>query len=432
MWEYMAETVFKIEKTKKIESAYLVGIETSSVDSTMAEEHIQELCELVDTTGLKVKGTEIVKLRQSNSKFYIGSGKVEEIGITAKNNQADCVIVDFELTPSQQRNWEEVCKMCVIDRQEVILDIFAARAITREAVIQVTLARMEYSLPRLTRAWTHLSRQSGAGGTGGRGEGETQLENDKRIVQHRIAHLKEELKEVSKRRDTQRAKREKSSVPLAAIAGYTNVGKSSLLNALSGASVFVENKLFATLDPTTRLVALPGNQSVLLTDTVGFIRKLPVNLVEAFKSTLEEVVVSDFIIHVLDASSPSVGEHYKTTMELLKELKSIEKPIITVFNKIDKLNDPIVKARLRSLYSDSVFISVKTGEGIDFLLRKIEEVIAINSQYMQIAVTPDKYDLVAKIYKYCKVIGTVYQDEVMIVSARVPIIHKQLFEKYIV
>jgi len=428
----MAETVFKIEKTKKVESAYLVGIETSLIDSARSKEHLQELCELVDTMGLKIKGTEIVKLRESNAKFYIGSGKVEEIGIDAKNNQADCIIVDFDLSPSQQRNWEATCQMCVIDRQEVILDIFASRATTREAVIQVSLARMEYSLPRLTRAWTHLSRQSGGGGTGGRGEGETQLEADRRIVQNRISYLKDELKEVSKHRDTQRVKREKSSVPLAAIAGYTNVGKSSLLNALSGASVFVEDKLFATLDPTTRLVGLPGNQSVLLTDTVGFIRKLPHNLVEAFKSTLEEVVLSDFIIHVLDIASNSVEEHYKTTMALLKELRSIEKPLITVFNKIDKLNDPVTKARLRSLHSDSVFISVKTGEGIDLLLKKIEEVVSRNSQHIQIAVPPEKYDLLSKIYKYCKVIGTVYEGDVMILSVRVPSIHKQLFEKYIV
>lgn len=428
----MAETVFKTEKTKKVEFAYLVGIETYPLDSTLANEHLNELRELVDTMGLKIKGSEVVKLRESNAKFYIGSGKVEEIGIAAKESQADCIVVDFELSPSQQRNWEATCQICVIDRQEVILDIFSARATTREAVIQVALARMEYSLPRLTRAWTHLSRQSGAGGIGGRGEGETQLEADRRIVQNRISYLKEELKEVSKHRDTQRAKREKSSMTIAAIAGYTNVGKSSLLNVLSGASVFVEDKLFATLDPTTRIVGLPGNQSVLLTDTVGFIRKLPHNLVEAFKSTLEEVVVSDFIIHVLDISSNSVDEHYETTKALLKDLKSIDKPIITVFNKTDKLNDPVTRARLRSLHPEALFISIKTNEGIDLLLAKIEEVVSRNSHHIQIAVPPDKYDLISKIYKHCKVIGTVYDGDLMIVSARVPYIHKKIFEKYIV
>ena len=424
----MTEVHFQVDNKKVVKKVYLVGVSTPGPEVHLAAEHLKELEELVDTMGLQTVKSEIVYLRKPNAKFYIGSGKVEELAQSAKDNDAECIVVNFELSPTQQRNWETTGGLCVINRQEVILEIFAARAKTREAVIQVSLAKMEYSLPRLTRAWTHLSRQRG-GAAGTRGEGETQLEADRRMVKNRINQFKKELIEVSKHRVVQRVKRERSSVPLAAIVGYTNVGKSSLLNALSGASVFVEDKLFATLDPTTKAINLSKNQPLLLTDTVGFIQKLPHKLVEAFKSTLEEVVVSDFIIHVLDVSSSSVEQHFKTTISLLKDLESINKPAITVFNKIDKLEDPVIKARLKALYPDSVFISVMTGEGLDSLLQKLKEIVNIDST-MHLKIPAEKSEIISKIYRIGKVIGIKYEDDLALISVRMPKTHKNTFAEY--
>lgn len=425
----MTQTHFQVNNKKTVKKAYLVGVSTPGPEAHLAAEHLLELEELVDTMGFQTVKSEVVYLRKPNAKFYIGSGKVKEIAREARENGAECIVVDFELSPSQQRNWETTGGLCVIDRQEVILEIFASRAKTREAVIQVSLAKMEYSLPRLTRAWTHLSRQRG-GAAGTRGEGETQLEADRRMVQNRINQLKKELIEVSKHRIVQRSKRERSTVPLAAIVGYTNVGKSSLLNALSGASVFVENKLFATLDPTTKIINISEKQPMLLTDTVGFIRKLPHNLIEAFKSTLEEVVVSDFIIHILDISNPSVEQHFKTTILLLKELESLDKPTVIVFNKVDKIESPVIKARLKALHPESIFISVKTGEGVDLLLEKLREIANRNSQTMHLKIPAKKSELISKIYRLGNVIGIKYINESALISIRIPKIYKKIFAEY--
>jgi GTPase len=406
------------EDTKKVLNAYLVGIKGLDIDSDKAYEHVCELAELADTMGLEVLGHEIVNLRGVNSRFYIGSGKVEEIAQKAKDIGAECIIVDFDITPAQQRNWEKESGLCVIDRQEVILDIFAERAITREATIQVSLARMEYSIPRLKRAWTHLSRQRG-GNTGARGDGEKQLEADKRMIQHRIAFLKKELVEVKKHRVVQRSKREKSTIPSAAIIGYTNVGKSSLLNLFAESDVLVENKLFATLDPTTRIVDLPGKQQLLMSDTVGFIRKLPHNLVEAFKSTLEAALISDFIIHVLDVSSMSVEDHWKTTTELLRELDAANKPVITVYNKIDMVEDSVVKARLRALRPDAIFVSVKERIGIDELSEKLLKQISKGSKRLDLRVPAGNYEIPALAYKLGKVLSIKYESDYTYITAKI-------------
>ena len=319
--------------------------------------------------------------------------------------------------------------MCVIDRHEVILDIFAGRATTREAVIQVALARMQYSLPRLKRAWTHLSRQRG-GMKGTRGEGEKQLEVDRRLVLSRITQLKKELKEVSKHRVVQRAKRENNAIPLGAIVGYTNAGKSSLLNLLSGSNVFVEDKLFATLDPTTRLVSLLDKQKILLTDTVGLIRKLPHNLVEAFKSTLEEALAADFIIHVLDASNQSVEQHWETTISLLGELNALDKPSIVVYNKTDKLDNPLIKARLRALKPDALFISVKTEEGIDQLKNKLLKQLNVGTVLMQLQLPHGNYEIPANLYKIGKVLSAKYEEEATFITARLPKKYVKAYSKY--
>jgi GTPase len=271
---------FLTDKPQRLERAFLVGVQTDKMEVGEGAELLLELKELVENLRITVTRTTLVQLRRATPALLLGSGKAAELVEQAKADNADVIVFDEALSPAQQRNWEEMSGIAVIDRQEVILEIFADRAHTREAILQVALARMEYSLPRLTRAWTHLSRQRGKGAMGG--EGETQLEVDRRIVRDRIAHLKEELKKVVSQRDVQRRKRQRIPVPTCAIVGYTNAGKSTLLNSLTGAQVLAANKLFATLDPTTRQLSLRGNQKVLVTDTVGFIRRLPHGLVEAF------------------------------------------------------------------------------------------------------------------------------------------------------
>ena len=314
--------------------AFLIGIQDADCSHASAMEYLDELRELVNTLEIPVAGERIVSVKQVNPKFYVGSGKIQELKAEAQSLGASILIFDCELGPSQQRNIEKECSMKVFDRQEVILDIFAERARTREAVLQVELARNRYYLPRLTGAWSHLSRQRG-GALGTRGEGEKQIDYDRRMVKRRISALEEELKLVRKQRSTQRKGRLRNPICNCAIIGYTNAGKSSLLNALTGAEVLAENKLFATLDPTTRRLVLPDKQELLLTDTVGFVRKLPHTLVEAFKSTLEEAVIADFLLLVLDISSPHVESHWETTLSVLSELDAADKRMLVVFNKCD-------------------------------------------------------------------------------------------------
>jgi GTPase len=375
--------------------AFLIGVQIPGMAAGEGAELLGELKELVENLSLEITRTTLVTLRdRQQPKFLIGSGKAAELIAQAKEDGADVIIIDEELSPGQQRNWEEESGMAVIDRQEVILEIFADRAQTREAVLQVALARMEYSLPRLTRAWTHLSRQRGKGAMGG--EGETQLEQDRRIVRDRIAHLKSEIETVISQRATQRRKRQRTPVPGVAIVGYTNAGKSSLLNKLTGAQVLAANKLFATLDPTTRQLELPDGRLLLATDTVGFIRRLPHRLVEAFKATLEEVVVANFIIHVLDAANPNVGHHFATTMAVLEELGAAEKPIITVFNKVDATEKQTL-ALIRAQHPEALFISVHTGEGLDRLLARCEELAVDDSESLELLIPHDRYDIVSRL-----------------------------------
>ena len=338
-----------------------------------------------------------MKLRKPQPAFLLGSGKVQEILEHAKELEADVIIFDDELTPAQQRNWEAESKLAVIDRQEIIIDIFSERAHTKEAFLQVQLARMEYSLPRLRRAWTHLSRQRG-GGTGMRGQGETQLEADSRMVRERIAIVKKELREVIQHRHVQRAKRLRKPVPTVAIVGYTNAGKSSLLNKLTNSEVLAEDKLFATLDPTTRRLELHNSQHALITDTVGFVRRLPHRLVEAFKATLEEAVVADLLIHVVDVNNPDAEKHYETTMEVLKEIGADENPMLTVFNKIDLLENPQDRERFHLTHRDALYVSAATGEGLEDL----KDVIAhqLNAAYRstELMVPHDRYDVISKLH----------------------------------
>ena len=381
-----------------VERALLIGVRIAGKTEDNTDNLLIELADLVNTLEISVMESMVITIRKPHPHFFIGKGKAYEIMEHAKDEGYDCIVFDDALTPAQQRNWERESKLCVIDRQEVILDIFANRAQTKEAVLQVGLARMVYSLPRLTRAWTHLSRQRG-GGTNMRGQGETQLEADHRIVRDRIATLKKKLIVVRAQRETQRKRRMKKPVPSAAIVGYTNAGKSSLLNKVTGADILAEDKLFATLDPTTRQVILPSGLKLLLTDTVGFVRKLPHNLVEAFKATLEEAVVADFLIHVLDVSSPEVEKHAETTLEVLKELGADEKRILTVFNKVDACKDSFALQRLQAQFPEAEFISVLENTGIDQLIRRIDEVLETDSTFGEYLFPFDRYDLISQLHQ---------------------------------
>ena len=390
--------MFEIEaKGKDVKRALLVGAYISADLKIEAQNLLEELAELVDTLGIPIVARELISYRENHARYLIGSGKAQEIVDRARELECDVLIFDNELSPSQQRNWEELAGITVADRQEIILDIFGARAHTREARIQVDLARMQYSLPRLTRAWSHLGQQGG--GIGAKGEGESQLEQDKRKIRLQIDRLKGELKDVRSARATQRKDRKRAPVPNAAIVGYTNVGKSSLLRALTGAEVFVENKLFATLDTTTRKIALPNKQPLLLTDTVGFVRKLPHQLVEAFNATLEEAALADFLIHVLDASQSEVMAFYNTTMRVLGQLGADTKQMLVVFNKIDKVSDSHALPALRCHFPEAVFISVQTGEGMQRLIKRISDFVAKGTITVELRLPPERADLLARLHR---------------------------------
>lgn len=400
------------DNRRVVERAILIGVRPPELDATAAFEHLDELADLVANLGIGIVDRIVVNLKTPLAEYYVGTGKAEEIEARRVELDADCLIFDTPLSPSQQRNWEKLTHSCVIDREEVILEIFAARATTREAVLQVELARMQYTLPRLTRAWTHLSRQRG-GVTGARGQGETQIETDRRLLKRRITILTEELEALKKRRATERKRRERSAVPHAAIVGYTNVGKSSLLRKLSGSEIFVADQLFATLDPTTRKVTLPDKQEVLLTDTVGFVRKLPHTLVEAFKSTLEAALQADFLILLLDVSSPQLEAQWETTLAVLRELGAEDKNIIVSFNKMDRIDrdaESVLLARTRMLFPDSAYISTQTGEGLDELCRRIGSFAGTLRRLLRVTLPPRRHDLAALAHAEGSVFEESYDD----------------------
>jgi len=408
--------MFEIKPRDKIvERALLVGAYVDPAEKADAQDLLDELGELVRTLGIPVVDRVLVHMREPQARFLLGSGKAQEICDHLKSLDCDVIIFDNTLTPAQQRNWEDLSKVTVIDRAEIILDIFGMRAQTREARIQVDLARMEYSLPRLTRAWGHLGKQGG--GIGAKGEGESQLEQDRRKIRGQMDRLKKELESVRRSRATQRKDRKRAPVPNAAIVGYTNAGKSSLLRKLTGADVLVENKLFATLDTTTRKIALPNKQPLLLTDTVGFVRKLPHELVESFNATLEEAALSDFLIHVLDASHPRVMEFYNTTMKVLADLDADTKQMLVVFNKMDKVEDPSTRAVLRMHFPGAVFISIRDGEGLDELVHRISDFVSAGTAHVELRLPLDRADILARLHREGAVHQVDYEDDFVRVRA---------------
>ena len=394
--------------------ALLVGVILPNGEDIDHGESLLELKELACNLDYDVKESILVKVRKPQARFLTGPGKAEELIALAKSHKCGSILFDEPLLPSQQRNWEKVSELNVIDRQEVILDIFADRAQTKEAVLQVELARLQYELPRMKRLWTHLDRQRG-GGTVQRGEGEAQIEIDQRLIRKRISRVKSELEQVVKRRGVQRKQRMKVPVPSAAIVGYTNAGKSTLLNKLTGSEVLAADKLFATLDPTSRKLTLPSGRVIVGTDTVGFVRRLPHRLVEAFKATLEEALVADFLVHVLDGSSTGVESHLKTTLEVLGELDADDKPRLTVFNKMDLVNDPAVRRHLTQLAPDALFVSSHSGEGLEDLLIRLDDSLRRTPVLAELLVPYDHYDLVAQLHK----LGCVQKEETLDEGVRV-------------
>ena len=363
------------------EKAFLVGAEIRGEENLLTlKDSLSELALLGETAGLNIVGETTQHLEKPNVKTYIGSGKVEEVRILAEELKADVILFDNELSPRHLRELEIVFgnHIRIVDRTALILDIFAQHANTNEGSLQVELAQYEYRLPRLTRAWTHLARQAGGGGgrsgkvggVGLRGPGETQLEVDRREIRSRIKHLKEQLEKVRTHRQQYRSRRKKSLIPVVALVGYTNAGKSTLLNSLSKSDVYVADKLFATLDPTTRRVNLTDGHIALFTDTVGFIQKLPTTLVAAFRATLEEIAEADLLIHIIDVTHPQAHEQARAVYQTLTEIEADHIPILTALNKIDILTDPDRAKEVLTDYPSAVAISALTGEGIPDLLEK--------------------------------------------------------------
>jgi len=411
------------------ERAFLLGFRGPGETIDMAEAHLTELRGLVESLGILVVGTMLIALKVVKTRSLIGRGKVEEVARRIDDVDADLVVSDADLSPAQQRNLENEWDITVIDRCELILDIFANRASTREAVIQVALARMQYTLPRLTRAWTHLSRQRG-GARGNRGKGETQLESDHRLVQDRIASLKKDLIKVREQRDARRKRRFDNAIPSVSLVGYTNAGKSSLLNSICGSDVLVEDRLFATLDPTTRSFDGPGNRRVLFTDTVGFIRKLPHALVDAFRSTLEEAIFADVILHVADAGSSELDQHIATTESVLMELGAGGKARILALNKADALS-PNQREDLALRYPAGIFVSARRGLGLDSLTRAVFRALDVGKSTASLFLPPHRWNLRARLYRESRVLEETFDKSGARLLVRISAEEKSRFADYI-
>jgi GTP-binding protein HflX len=420
-----------ISTTKRTERVFLVGLELKGGSGWQTRDSLDELAELAVTAGGAVVADGIQKLDAPVAGTFIGTGKAAEFAQFCRGNDVDTVVFDDELSPAQSRNLERMFGCKVLDRTALILDIFAQRARTREGKLQVELAQLQHLLPRLTRFWGHLSRQSGGIGMRG-GEGESQLESDRRRVQERIEKISQDLQAVRRHRATQREGRRRQLWPLASIVGYTNAGKSTLLNALTGSNALAEDKLFATLDPATRRLRLPSNQNVYLTDTVGFIRKLPHGLVEAFKATLEEVVLAELLLHVVDASHPQAAEQIAAVNNVLEEIGADGKPTIMVLNKIDKLDGNGSLDKFLHQYPNAAAVCATTGEGIEELIAELGTRLRPIREYVELRVPHGHSAVIARLHEVAQVTERDYAGEQAHFRARIPPHFHQEFAPYIV
>lgn len=431
-----------VETRLPAEQALLVGAQLKGQqDGWYIEDSLVELAQLARTAGLEVAGQTWQRVDRFNPATLIGSGKVDEILALCADLGCNVVVFDEELSPRQLRNLEEVLgeDTKLLDRTSLILDIFAQHARTREGQLQVELAQYQYRLPRLTRAWTHLARQAGGGGgrggTGGvglRGPGETQLEVDRREIGRRIAQIRADLEDVRRHRALHRRQRRRMAVPVIAIVGYTNAGKSTLLNALSGSDVLAEDKLFATLDPTTRRVLLPGGREVLFSDTVGFIQKLPTELVAAFRATLEEINEADLILQVVDITHPNAREQSETVSKTLTDLGVEDRPIIIALNKIDRLSDAEIRELALGHHEDALLISAADGIGLDTLLEKVDSVLATGLVYVMVEVPYDRGDLAALFHEQGSVVKTAHGVQGTEMEGHLPRRLLERFREYLV
>ena len=413
---------------KTHERALLIGLEKQGVSKWDLQDSLEELAELANSAGAEVVDTVTQKLQKPTAPYYIGKGKAEAIKHSLQDREVTSVIFDDELSPAQGRNLENLLARKVLDRTQLILDIFAQRARSREGRLQIELAQLQYLLPRLTRMWDHLSRQTG--GIGTRGPGETQLEVDRRRVQERIARLERELEAVRKTRAVQRQGRKRHQWPVGAVVGYTNAGKSTLLNLLTGADVVAENRLFATLDPTTRSFVLSNKQRVLLTDTVGFLRKLPHTLIESFKATLEEVGEADLLIHIVDLSHPRVDDQMEAVEGVIKELNAFGKQTVIVFNKIDNLANRELAEAYTKRFPGSVAISARTGEGVNNLVQALQDALSAWRLRSRFRIPASESALIAEIHRVGHVLELHYEGEGALIVAHVPPELAQKLDRY--
>ncbi len=416
---------------RETERVFIVGVQLKGEDAWCIDGSLDELEELVGTAGGEVAGRGTQRLDKVNAATFIGPGKAREFAEECREAGVDTVVFDEELSPAQGRNLEKVFECKILDRTALILDIFSQRARTREGKLQVELAQLSHLLPRLTRFWTHLSRQKGGIGMRG-GEGESQLEVDRRKVRERIDRIQRDLELVMRHRSVQRTGRKRNQWPLGSLVGYTNAGKSTLFNAITGASTLTEDKLFATLDPMTRRLRLPTNQNVLLSDTVGFIRKLPHDLVDAFKATLEEVIEADLLLHVVDISLPQAQEQIDAVNVVLDELDVADKPMLMVFNKIDRVTAPGLAKRFTDQYPNSIVVSARSGEGFDAFMSELGKQLRPVREMLELRIPHSQPELIAQLHEVGQVLERDYDAPEAVFKALIPPSHRALFEPFII